>query len=1189
MHLNALFDLLYEATPYVALRQALQSPERPPLPDQRVLRAARPFVTAAVTHDLNRPTLIVTGSVERAYNIAEQLPVWLPNRPILRFAEPGAIFYERTPWSDTAIRSRLGVLAALCPPVGINTSDHLTPAPVIVSSALAMMQRTLPIREFKSHSRVVKQGATQDPDKLLRFWLSIGYTPQSVVTQPGTFSRRGGIVDIFPIAASHPYRMEFFGDEIESIRPFDPQTQRSATPVERVVITPAREALPKYGSAVAETLTAWFAAQPASESDVMSALPDEVDLRAETAFPHLEFYLPLLHEGESVSLLDYLPAQSLVIIEDWATITEAINDLETQSVARHREKYGASQLPATYPLPYLTWDDLKDSIEDHRSLHLGGRLVEDEEADSEESALERLGDLFSPGHHYGGQLKIFLETLRTQAKEGQRAVVVTRQAVRLYELWREQLRDKRAALVESLYTLPVSGELDFIEGGLAEGWVLGGSQKAFQLLTDAEIFGWKRPEPRRRQGPKVGQPDSRVADLEVGDYVVHTEYGIGRFTGLHRREVGGSDREYFVIQFAGSDTLYVPIHQVDRLTRYVGTTDAPPQLHKIGTGDWAKAKEAARIAAEQVARELLELYAIRSQVVGHAFASDTPWQHELEASFPYIETEDQLRALREVKADMERPQPMDRLICGDVGYGKTEIALRAAFKAVMEGKQVAILVPTTVLAQQHYTTFSERLTTFPIKVDVISRFRTKSEQDAIIDRLREGKIDILIGTHRLIQSDIRFADLGLLVIDEEQRFGVTHKEKLKQMRTEVDVLTLTATPIPRTLYMGLTGLRDISLLQTPPAERLPVLTHVGPYDERLVRQAILRELDRDGQIFFVHNRVATIDAIHRRLTKLIPEARVIIGHGQMAEGELEEVMSIFASGGADILLCTTIIESGLDIPNANTIIVDRADMFGLAVLHQLRGRVGRSINRAYAYFFHPAQERLNDDARARLETIAEHTELGAGMSIAMRDLEIRGAGDLLGAKQSGYIASVGFHLYTQLFAQAVQRLKWGQPIAAPNVLPTAPSIPIDLPVSAYVPTDFIPDMSLRMQLYRRIAEVASQDQIDQIEGELADRFGALPPPVSGLLFQLRVKLLAFQASATHVTAEDSQISVRLPYLAEVDRAGLQAYLGEGTKVSRVAVWIPRTEEDGVWQLRLLRILGKLAVNVPTPQQRERVG
>ena len=781
--------------------------------------------------------------------------------------------------------------------------------------------------------------------------------------------------------------------------------------------------------------------------------------------------------------------------------------------------------------------------------------------------------MFSPGPRFAGQVKSFIEHLVDLRIKDQPAVVVTRQATRLAELWAEQ--EPYLAPTSSIES-PTTHPLQFVDGAMVEGWTLHHpAHGEIHLLTDAEIFGWQRPEPRRTRRPRPKTPEATFADLQPGDHVVHVEYGIGRFEGLRKRTISGDEREYLVIQYAGTDQLFVPIHQADRLARYIGSSDAAPALSKLGTADWARVKETTQRAVEDVARELLALYAKRANIQGHAFNPDTPWQHELEAAFPYIETEDQLSAITEVKQDMERAQPMDRLICGDVGYGKTEVALRAAFKAVMDGKQVAILVPTTVLAQQHFNTFTRRLAPFPVKVEMLSRFRDRQEQRRILSDLSAGNIDIVIGTHRMLQDDVILHNLGLLIIDEEQRFGVTHKEKLKQMRTEVDVLTMTATPIPRTLYMALSGIRDISTIQTAPEERLPVSTHIGVYDRRLIRQAVLREMERGGQVYFVHNRVQTIQMRADELTELIPEAKIQVAHGQMDEGQLEQVMLSFARGEFDVLACTTIIESGVDIPNANTIIIDRADWFGLAQLYQLRGRVGRGAARAYAYFFHPSWHKLTDDSAQRLQTIKEYNDLGSGFYIAMRDLEIRGAGDILGARQSGHIAAVGFHLYTQLLAQAVNRLKQDQPLPSTTNESQEPAITIDLPVQAYIPTDYIADMGLRLQLYRRLADLDSQADVEAVSDELADRFGPPPDAVRGLLYQITAKILAKRAQATAIGNESGQIYVRLPYLASVDRPALQHYLDNGVRVSRTAVWLPKELDTEDWQTRLLSILKAL--------------
>ncbi len=1163
MHLHGLIALLRQSAAFQGLLAQVQAGCA--IPDQHIPRAARPYVVAALASALQRPVVVLSGTVERAYTLTEQLPVWLPEAPICRFAEPSALFYDRSAWASNVIRSRLAALSALLPPLG---APRGTP-PIVIASAHALMQRTLPPREFRANARQLKLGQRVDQDGLLRLWLGIGYVPTPVVTEAGTFSRRGGVLDIFPIDAERPVRIELFGDQIESLRAFDPATQRSLAALECVNITPAREVLPKHTRPVAERLAAWFAAQPERAE---SARADQEPLARQSAFAHLEFYLPYCYR-QPHSLLDFMPEDALLVVEDWQTLAENVAALEAQAVALHAEQMQADRLPPDYPLPYLTWDALRESILARAPIRLGG--YEDEAADS-----ETLGALFAPGVRYGGQLKPFLEALRDCYTGGERIVVVSNQAQRLAELWAAQGRTARPSVVTKL---EAPTDLAFVEGGLAEGWQLR-LQPKLHLLSDAEIFGWRRPEPRRHPVQRAIAPEAHFADLQPNDYVVHAEYGIARFLGLQKLALDGAPREYLALQFGGTDRLYVPIHQAERVSRYVGADDRPPTLTRLGSAEWRLQKEAAQRAAEETARELLELYAKRAIAKGYAFSPDTAWQAELEASFPFIETEDQLRALAEVKADMERPTPMDRLLCGDVGFGKTEIALRAAFKAVMDGKQVAILVPTTVLAQQHYNTFSQRLMAFPVRVEMLSRFRTAREQSAILEATRRGEVDILIGTHRLLNDDVIFRDLGLLIIDEEQRFGVTHKERFKRLRTEIDVLTMTATPIPRTLYMSLSGIRDISMIQTPPAERLPVITHVGPYDERLVRQAILRELDRGGQVYFVHNRVATIHTVAEGLQRLVPEARLAIAHGQMDEDTLEQVMIDFANGAHDVLLCTTIIESGLDIPSANTIIVDRADSFGLAQLYQLRGRVGRGAYRAYAYLFYAPQAVLTAEGRARLETIAEHTDLGSGYSIAMRDLEIRGAGELLGSRQSGYISSVGFHLYTQMLAEAVARLKGAQ--AQHSAVPSLerPPLVIDLPLRAYVPAEFMAESAMRLQLYRRLAELRTPAELDEMRAELIDRFGAIPSELDDLLYQLRVKLLAQAANVVTITPEAGQIAVKLPYLGEIDRMALQRYLGNEVRVSRVAVWLPH-DAEGKWRPRLLEVLQRLQ---PIKQGRARV-
>jgi len=629
---------------------------------------------------------------------------------------------------------------------------------------------------------------------------------------------------------------------------------------------------------------------------------------------------------------------------------------------------------------------------------------------------------------------------------------------------------------------------------------------------------------------------------------VHIDHGIGRFGGMVKKTADGVEREYLLLNFADAGKLFVPVEQADRVTRHIGSGGEAPSLSKLGTQEWARVKKRVKEKAQDLAEELLALYASREVIAGVSYPSDTPWEQELEASFPYEETPDQVEVLSQIREDMEKPKPMDRLVCGDVGYGKTEVALRAAFKAVSHGKQVAILVPTTVLAQQHFVTFSQRLGAFPVRVEMLSRFRSDKEQRDVVEALAAGQVDICIGTHRLLQKDVVFKDLGLAIIDEEQRFGVTHKERLKKMRREVDVLTLSATPVPRTLHMALVGARDMSTMETPPEERFPIKTFVGPYSEKVVREAILREMERSGQVFFVHNRVENIDRVAYRLRELVPEASIDVGHGQMSEDRLEKVMADFGQRRKDVLVCTTIIQAGLDMPNVNTLIVNDADRLGLTQLYQLRGRVGRGSHRAYAYFLFPKGKILTSVAERRLETILEATELGSGFRIALKDLEIRGAGNVLGNEQSGHIAAVGFELYCELLAEAVEEMEArteGVPALAKTTVPT-PSV--DLPLDAYLPEEYVTDTTLRLSLYQRLARMKTEEEVDRLSQELEDRFGQLPRAVKNLLFVMRIRALAAHAGVESVFVQERQLVLALGETARVDPVRLDWTRGEGIRL-----------------------------------------
>jgi transcription-repair coupling factor (superfamily II helicase) len=1160
-----------------------------------VIQPARPYLVAALYQQLSRPVILLTARAERVGYWVDQLRVWTGSDAILPFPEPDPLPYERVPWTRETVIDRLTALTSLLTWKGGHAeADPPSEPPLIVASARALMHKTLPVREFRMGLRDYHVGQELHLQRMLDSWVAHGYRPETVVEEPGTFSRRGGLIDVYPpnlvdlntarAQLSQPVRIELFGDEIDSLRIFDPTTQRSLQRIEGFTLAPATEALPRLAS---------LAGQRAAELDLTPCHPparmefeeDLVHLEQGTYFRGIEFYLPFFYSYPA-TLLDYVPADSLCLVDDWDALMASVMDTDRQAQSLQADLIKAGELPESFATPYFGWEDLRQSLLAKARLVLGGRP-----RDGQPGPLD---GLFAHGERYGGQLKRVLDGCQEMRDAGQQVVLISRQAQRISEL----LADRAITVlpVEDVAEPPPPRSLTLVQGTLAEGWVLNGARAGdptLQLLTDAEVFGWARPVARRARRPRPVAPEAFFADVEPGSYVVHVEHGIGLFQGLVKMGLNGGEREYLLVEYAAGDKLYVPVYQADRLSRYVGVSDHGPRINRLGTAEWGQVKAKARKAVEEIADDLLVLYAAREVVEGHAFRSDTLWQAELEASFPYMETEAQTRALDEIKADMEQARPMDRLVCGDVGYGKTEVALRAAFKAVMDGKQVAILVPTTVLAQQHYQTFSERLSSFPVSVKMLSRFLTHKQQEQVVDGLAQGGVDIVIGTHRLLSEDVAFKDLGLLIIDEEQRFGVVHKERLKQMRQQVDVLTLTATPIPRTLHMSLTGVRDMSTIDTPPEERLPVRTHVGDYDETLIRQAILRELDRGGQVFFVHNRVMGIYQMAQRLRKLVPEATIAVGHGQMSERELERVMLEFAAGEVDVLVCTSIIESGLDIPNANTLIVNRADRFGLAQLYQLKGRVGRGAQRAYAYFLHPPMPTLTETARQRLQTISEATELGAGFRIAMRDLEIRGAGELLGSRQHGHIAAIGFDLYTRLLAQAVQEARvhqqtTGQALPESDLVdemiayvqPLEQAVQINLPLAAFLPEPYVPDATLRLQLYRRLAGLTSEKEIDDLRAELEDRFGSLHEEAENLFFQLKLKLHALAAGAKAISTEEGQVVIRADSLEELDRTWLQRRLGERARVARRAVWLP-LDDDGRWRTTLVAALQAIAEGLPT--------
>ncbi len=1089
-----------------------------------VLDAARPYFIAALHKELSLPLIVVTTQPENARTLYEQLQAWCsPSSNLHRFPEVGS------PPSTNTMSERLQVLASLAlykpsapchsegseesrgPMVGMNpaTTFGVTAKrpPLIVTSALAAIIKTAPQGDFASACHTLNQGMHIDPIELLHKWQSIGYEMEDAVEVPGQVSKRGGIIDVFPPCSSSPARIEFFGNQIESIRLFDPESQRSTTPIHSITITPAKE---------------------------------------------------LLNNG---SILDYLGDNALLILDDPEEIKVAIQRLYAQS-----QELEQGESPQCSPPPYLAWEKLEPKIRVRHRLMLKStsetlRFAQGDKGDTQSDIIESNGRLlrtarndialpFSPCQSYGGKLERFLKAARQMLQQRQSVLVVSHQANRLAEL----LQEEGIYPALQMEQAPPPGSVTVLRGSLAEGWEL---PNILNLITDAELFGFVK---QARPGRKTPVRTSLLLPQSMpGDYVVHVDHGIARFNGLTRMSTDGIEQEYLVLEYAGSDRLYVPTEQIERVSRYIGSGDQAPILSRLGTQEWQRTKERVRQSVVDMAQDLLELYAAREVAPGFAFSPDTLWQQELEASFPYMETPDQLEAITAVKEDMGKNKPMDRLICGDVGYGKTEVALRAAFKAVMDNKQVAILAPTTVLAQQHFTTFTERLQAFPLRVEILSRFCSSEKEEKIRESLANGTTDICIGTHRLLQKDIVFKDLGLVVIDEEQQFGVAQKERLKQVRKEVDTIALSATPIPRTLHMSLTGIRDMSIMETPPEERLSIKTSVGVYDDTLVRQAVLRELERNGQVFFVHNRVQSIVLAASKLQALVPEARIAIAHGQMPEEELEKVMADFIAGTYDVLVTTTIIQLGLDMPNVNTLIIDQADKFGLAQLYQLRGRIGRGINQAYAYFLYDKGKQLTAQAHKRLKTIFEATELGAGFGIAMKDLEIRGAGNLLGVKQSGHIVAIGFDLYCQMMAEAVEEVKkvrsqrsresgetldsrlstiWtndGRGTSEGEIRKSEAkqSPTISLPLTAHISEEYVPNLNTRLSLYRRLAAIERIEEVTDVTQEIKDRFGALPEPVKNLLYIVKTRILASQANLSSISTHGKQIVIKpkLPHFA----------------------------------------------------------
>jgi transcription-repair coupling factor (superfamily II helicase) len=1048
-----------------------------------VAESARAIVTAGLAGLTSRsPIVLAVPTSTEAERLAHDLAVYLGDDAVELFPAWETLPFERVSPAVETMGRRTRVLWRL-------RDAERAPA-VVVASVRALVQRLGPHAE-DVEPVVVRPGQQLDRDDLVSELVFAGYRREDMVEHRGEVAVRGSIVDVFPSTADRPVRIDLWGDEVDRLTEFSVADQRSLADLAGVEIFPCRELLPT--PEVRERAERLVGLEPWGREQWER-------LAQGLVFDGMESWLPWLTKSEHV-LLDIVGDGAQVLLCEPRRMRDRAADLLAEE----------ADLAATLA---VTWGAVGNGDRGRRTSAGAG---------ADAGGLPRAGRRVEQAHDHGfPRLHLDFDRLLAHTKapawqvvnvpdspdtpqvlasgwdpvvgDGsglvQRLVALQRDGFRLVvgadgDGSAERLRDRLASE-------GVSAEV--VVAPLERGTVLRAEAVKLAVLAESDLTGRRRAH--RRARPRRRDTGGFFDDLKVGDYVVHHQHGVARYGGMVKRAIGGVERDYLLLEYKGDDRLYVPSDQIDAVRHYTG--GEAPTLNRLGGDGWQRTKARVRAAVAEIAQELVVLYQRRRREPGHAFSPDTPWQRELEEAFPYQETPDQDKAIADVKADMEAPAPMDRLVCGDVGFGKTEIAIRAAFKAVQDGTQVAVLVPTTLLAQQHYQTFSERFAGYPVRVEVLSRFLTPGQARKVIAGLASGAVDVVIGTHRLLSADVTFKRLGLLVVDEEQRFGVTHKEQIKQLRTGVDVLTLTATPIPRTLEMSLTGIRDLTLLNTPPAERQPILTYVGEQDERATAEAIRRELLREGQVFFVHNRVQDIDQAAARIRELVPEARVAVAHGQMDEGSLERVVLDFWEGGYDVLVCTTIIESGIDMPTVNTLVVDRADLLGLGQLHQIRGRVGRSGQRAYAYLFHPRDRALTEEAYERLKTIGEATELGSGFKIAMRDLEIRGAGNLLGTGQSGHIAAVGYDLYCQMVNEVVAELK-GEEAREPA------EIKLDLPLDASLPKSYVPKEELRLEAYRRLAVVTTEAEVADIRAEWEDRYGPVPEKAAALLDVARLR------------------------------------------------------------------------------------
>ncbi len=1065
-------------------------------------------IAYGIYQGLNKPICIITYSELEAREIYQGLKFYMEEA--FYFPSKDIVFYDLEAVGEDLQNERIKTMEKLS-----QGGDF-----IIVTSIEALLIKMTPVNIFEKYQLSFKVGDTIDLNHVLETFFVQGYTRVDRVESPGEFSQRGGIIDIYPPTAEAPYRIELFDEEVDSIRSFNVETQKSIDKKNEIQIFAATENIfdpSKIANGVnliKQELKSNLDKLQGMERERLQEKIGEVIGKFENYnhFKGAERYLPYIYE-EGANLLDYINPQTLFILDEPRRLKEKSEGYIEEFRENFKTLLERGEVIPSQGKRLVLYEEIVKKLQNRQSviLNLMPKYTPDFQPRETVTFTSRGIQSFQ------GKVDILVEELKTLQYKGYKVVLVPgtkERALRLLELLRD--RGIKTNFIVDMKEELVTGQVAIVQGSLQKGFEY--VDMKYMIITDNEIYGVHKKKKQQKTKRKDATPIKSFIDLKVGDYVVHEGHGIGKYIGIEELRVDGIKKDYLKIRYSGEDNLYVPTDQMDLIQKYIGNDERQPKLNKLGGTEWIKTKAKVKKAIEDMAEDLLKLYAEREKSKGHIFPKDTEWQKQFEDLFPYEETPDQLRCIEEVKEDMEKERPMDRLLCGDVGYGKTEVAIRAAFKSVMDNKQVAVLVPTTILAQQHYNTFRQRFSGFPVSVDMLSRFKSPAQQKKVIENIRTGNVDVLIGTHRILSKDITFKDLGLLIIDEEQRFGVKHKESLKQLKKSIDVLTLTATPIPRTLHMSMIGVRDMSVIEDPPEERYPVQTYVLSYNEAVLTDAITREISRGGQIYYVYNRVQGIHQMAAKLAELVPEARIGVGHGQMSERELENLMLAYYQGEYDLLVCTTIIETGLDIPNVNTIIIHDADKLGLSQLYQLRGRVGRSNRQAFAYLMYEKNKSLTEVAEKRLKAIKDFTEFGSGFKIAMRDLEIRGAGNMLGGEQSGHMSAIGYDLYVKLLEETISELKG-------EVVEKYQDTTMELNVNAYIPESYITNPSQKIEIYKKIASIRNQKDLFSVEEEIEDRFGNIPSSVANLLMISYIKALAQNLMVSSVTQKEKEIRI----------------------------------------------------------------